>query len=181
MDIGQRSSSIIDIFLQLARLPAWERLVRHPLYWPACLLAPWQLIELIASAVNFPSCWPHTFIAPQKTPTNSLQYLSAEISTANSQLLFVFGITRQVLQHEETQSDKWKSLKGKTRWPHQLAVRQKGCPANLANCAHLLVNWNTGMLSWKLSIDRLLHFSTLETWTERIDHSMSHKRAGKGS
>ena len=55
MDIGQRSSSIIDIFLQLARLPAWERLVRHPLYWPG-LLAPWQLIELIASAVNFPSC-----------------------------------------------------------------------------------------------------------------------------
>ena len=39
---------------------------------PACLLAsllaPWQLIELIASAVNFPSCWPHTFIAPQKVP-----------------------------------------------------------------------------------------------------------------
>ena len=47
-------SSTIDISLQLARLPAWERLVRHPLL--ASLLAPWQLIELIASAVNFPSC-----------------------------------------------------------------------------------------------------------------------------
>ena len=70
------------------------------------LLAPWQLIELIASAVNFPSCWPHTFIAPQKSPTNSLQYLSAEISTANSQLLFEFTVTRQVLQHGETENDK---------------------------------------------------------------------------
>ena len=38
MDIGQWPSSIIDISLRLARLPAWERLVRHPLYWPACLL-----------------------------------------------------------------------------------------------------------------------------------------------
>ena len=106
----------------------------------ASLLAPWQLIELIASAVNFPSCWPHTFIAPQKSPTNNLQYLSAEISTANSQLLFEFTVSREVLQHWETPNDKSKSLKGKTRWPHELAVRQKGCPANLANCAFLLLN-----------------------------------------
>ena len=44
---GQWPSSIIDISLQLARLPAWERLVRHPLYWPACL----------------PTCQPACFVA----------------------------------------------------------------------------------------------------------------------
>ena len=158
MDIGQWPSSIIDISLQLARLPAWERLVRHPLL--ASLLASWQLIELIASAVNFPSCWPHTFIAPQKSPTNSLQYLPAEISTANSQFYSYSESQDKCYSPEKPRMTNRKVLRGKQGDHISLPSDRKVIQLRPLTCE--LRHWNALMWTFDWSTFAFFNFGNTE-------------------
>lgn len=86
--------------------------------------------------VNFPSCWPHTFIAPpQKTRPNRRQYLSGiKTDNTDSTRNLISVAHKIILGH--VQNNQWKSQNKVTN--QSQSVSQKGQPANFENCVHLL-------------------------------------------
>ena len=86
--------------------------------------------------VNFPSCWPHTFIAPpQKTRPNRWQYLSGiKTDNTDSTRNLISVAHKIILGH--VQNNQWKSQNKVTN--QSQSVSQKGQPANFENCVHLL-------------------------------------------